>query len=998
MRKITASLALSAFALLSGCSLGNISSLLGVPAATPGLKGAVHGGQQPVTGASIQLYAVGTTGDGSAATPLLTTAVQSDASGNFNITSAYTCPSGATEVYLVATGGNPGLTAGTNNTAITMMAALGQCGSLSPASFIFVNEVTTVGSAAALYPYMTSATNAGSGAGDAAAFASAFSQVASYTNTATGAAPGPSLPSGYYASSTEINTLGNILASCINSAGGVAGDGSACGNLFNLTKSGSVAPTDTLGAMLNILNSTSQNVSALFTLSGAVTPFQPVLTAAPATWALPILPIAATPTLSIAGGTYSSAQFVTISDATPGAVIHYTADGSTPTSSSAVYTGTYTVSSSETLQAIAVASGYATSAAASASYTITGSTSTYGVSGQVILGNGCGASVPAITMTLSFGGTTVQTTTTDSSGNFSFTGVPNDTYTVTPSITGPTSAFYPATQSVTVSGGNSSTSFNANLGYTVSGTVAYSGSKTGQIYLALQPTTCGGGGTEGTSISSAGAYTIHGVPPGSYTLQAFMDNVGYGVLNAANPTGSTGAIVSSANLTSQNVTLADPGTVTVGSAPSLKQVNSFNNGVIVQYKAVTSSNVEQPSSYTLQWSTTSAFTAIAGSQTFHANGTHSNFWLLNNSSNAAQCTSCSTLSDGNTYYFRVYGSSAGTATGPYSTVYGPVTVGAPAGGNAVTGTVSFTGTAAGPLYTGFFDQSTNNFYGEYIPSPSSPQTYSVQVPTGSNYLFVGIVDQNNDGVIDAGDINNTGEGNNISATVISGPTSNENLTLPSASASTTVTTQNYLSTTSGSSSQSYSLNYVVDGLLKQPVAVSLASGPNAITPVDIALCGGPGSNCGHGFQINLNTGATAPTVGDTYTFNVIYSDTTTGTLTASVSAVLSAFATNLSPQTGTSISTTPTFTWTDPANPGNYLYSFSLCCSSNSNIWDIPGDNSNSNGMSSSITSITWGTDPTGGGSTPSLGSLVLGTTYTWQITVQDSNGNTAVTQVPYQP
>jgi hypothetical protein len=316
----------------------------------------------------------------------------------------------------------------------------------------------------------------------------------------------------------------------------------------------------------------------------------------------------------------------------------------------------------------------------------------------------------------------------------------------------------------------------------------------------------------------------------------------------------------------------------------------------------------------------------------------------------------------------------------------------------VTGTVSFTGTAAGPLYTGFFDQNTNNFYGQYIASPSSPQTYSVQVPTGSNYLFVGVVDQNNDGVIDAGDINNTGEGNNVSATVISGPTSNQNLTLPSASAIANLTTQNYLSTISGSSNHTYSLSYIVDGLLKQPVAVSLASGPSAIPPVDIALCGGPGSNCGHGFQISFSTGATVPTVGDTYTFNVTYSDTTTGTLTASVSAVLSAFATNLSPQTGTSTSTTPTFTWTDPANAGNYLYTFNICCSSNSNIWDIPGDNSNANGFSSSTTSITWGTDPTGGGSTPSLGSLVLGTTYNWQIQVEDSNGNTAVTQVPYQP
>jgi N-acetylneuraminic acid mutarotase len=88
------------------------------------------------------------------------------------------------------------------------------------------------------------------------------------------------------------------------------------------------------------------------------------------------LPAAATPTFSVPAGNYTTAQIVSISDTTPGAVIYYTTDGTSPNASSSVYSSPIVVSASETLEAIATASGYATSAVASATYTVSIPTST----------------------------------------------------------------------------------------------------------------------------------------------------------------------------------------------------------------------------------------------------------------------------------------------------------------------------------------------------------------------------------------------------------------------------------------------------------------------------------------------------------------------------------------------------------------------------------------------------------------------------------------------
>jgi hypothetical protein len=82
------------------------------------------------------------------------------------------------------------------------------------------------------------------------------------------------------------------------------------------------------------------------------------------------LPAAATPVISPAAGTYSSTQSVTITDSTTGATIYYTTNGTAPTASSTAYSGAISVSSSETIEAIAIAGGFTNSAVASTAYVI----------------------------------------------------------------------------------------------------------------------------------------------------------------------------------------------------------------------------------------------------------------------------------------------------------------------------------------------------------------------------------------------------------------------------------------------------------------------------------------------------------------------------------------------------------------------------------------------------------------------------------------------------
>ena len=306
MRLLAVSLLLPV--LLSGCSLQNTatsSSSSGLA-----LQGRVHGGQQPINGGHVYLFAANSTGyGGSGIAPsnlntsisLLTSVpgvtnvdtsggatngdyyVKTAADGSFSITGDYTCPGNA-QVYLYALGGDPG--AGTNPAA-GLLAALGAC----PASgnfaattpYVWINEVTTVATAYAMAGFATDATHVSSSGTSLAqvGIANAFANAANLATLSTGVARSLQTGGTIAFPTSLVNTLANILASCVNSTNPTS---VPCNQLFSNARSGGLSgtiATDTATAAINIAHNPGNAVTALFGISTPALAFAPARTVQP---------------------------------------------------------------------------------------------------------------------------------------------------------------------------------------------------------------------------------------------------------------------------------------------------------------------------------------------------------------------------------------------------------------------------------------------------------------------------------------------------------------------------------------------------------------------------------------------------------------------------------------------------------------------------------------------------------------------------------------------
>ncbi len=246
--------------------------------------------------------------------------------------------------------------------------------------------------------------------------------------------------------------------------------------------------------------------------------------------------VVATPTFSPAGGTYTNSQTVSIYCSTSGATIRYTLNGSTPISSSTIYTGPITISSTTTIKAKAFKSGMTASAIASATYTISLSviaTPTFSPAGGTYTGTqsvsiSCGTggatirytingSTPTSSSTIYSGPITVSSTTTIKAKAFktgmTASAIASATYTISLSVVAtptfsPAGGTYTGTQSVSISCGTS----GATIRYTLNGnnptssSMAYTGPITVSSTTTIKAKAFKTGMTDSSTASAT--YTI----------------------------------------------------------------------------------------------------------------------------------------------------------------------------------------------------------------------------------------------------------------------------------------------------------------------------------------------------------------------------------------------------------------------------------------------------------------------------------------------------------
>jgi hypothetical protein len=244
----------------------------------------VHGGQQPVVGATIQIYAVNQPISGGAyvSTPLITgTLPVTGSDGGFNISGGYIAPTTASHFYIVANGGSPGVGQPANS-SISLMGVLEGCTAtvgVSSSLNVSINEVTTMAAMLALQPFFTAPLVANtnsptitSSAVNYPALQDGFATAFNLVNLASGQAL--TSANSYVATNANalmVNSMANTLAYCINSA---PVNGQCASLALAATPAGQpLIALDTIQDAYYMVQNPTNNVLQLFNYGASMAPF-----------------------------------------------------------------------------------------------------------------------------------------------------------------------------------------------------------------------------------------------------------------------------------------------------------------------------------------------------------------------------------------------------------------------------------------------------------------------------------------------------------------------------------------------------------------------------------------------------------------------------------------------------------------------------------------------------------------------------------------------------
>src|SRR6266550_2280231 len=593
-------------------------------------------------------------------------------------------------------------------------------------------------------------------------------------------------------------------------------------------------------------------------------------------------------------------------------------------------------------------------------------------------------------VTISLTGTASASTTTAANGTYSFANLAAGTYTITPTLAGYNYTPTPPTIAINSNTVQNFVEVPVIVSYSISGTVSYAGSHTtGTTFIHVVQSGCTGFNSAAemsipTVPSSTGTpYTVRGLQatgtgggPSGYVVTAEIDTLGTGQSNASNPIGSSTTVtVPSANVPNVNFTVSDR-TPPLPMAPcsttgNVLSIAPQSTVAVAQCKPPQDSNGEEvATSYRIYSATNSSFTG-ATFQTFPAHGTHDNVFIVSGLTNAPN------------YFFKMTALVGITESGP-SNVVGPVTIGPSSTGSTVSGTVTFPGTVSStvPLYVGVY--GNNGIFAVRLTSISSPQSYSVPGVLNGTYNNFAIIDVNNNGTIDFGDITNASGNSQPPLITVNNAPVTGNITLTNPVTTLNVTTNHQQ--TNGTQ-DTYGLGFGVAWGSKRPVSITLFSGPNVSVPFDMSV----DQNGGGQGPAFLN--GAVPAVADTYQFQVTFSDGSTLTIPSSVTAVLNSFVTGMtmnSPVAGTA--TVPVLNWVTPTStPSPYTYSVGLNNTTGStNVFWQDNGGGNSNGIPSGTTNVLFNADGSANSNGTPITSLPTATTYNWYVEVQDANGNSS--------